>query len=84
MDKEENEYAQVFKEDEYVAIKWSEYKELLITKGRYEELKRQEDRPSIQYIPNIQPLAYPNDNTLTKITCDRNEIHGRNSNGVLS
>lgn len=45
-------------EDGYVAIKWSEYKELLITKGKYEELKSQKE-PAIQYIPSIQPLTTP-------------------------
>lgn len=45
-------------EDGYVAVKWSEYKELLITKGKYEELKSQKE-PIIQYIPNIQPLKTP-------------------------
>ena len=37
-------------EDGYVAIKWSEYKELLITKGKYEELSSQKS-PVITYGP---------------------------------
>lgn len=90
MDKEENieeGYAQVFKEDEYIAIKWSEYKELLITKGKYEELSKQKE-PLIQYIPNIQPLTTPYPADLTKtyqteITCNNDVPRGRNIEGKL-
>lgn len=52
---------EIVEEDGYVAVKWSEYKELLTIKGKYEELKEKE-APTIQYVPytpNIQPLTYP-------------------------
>lgn len=48
-------------EDGYVAIKWSEYKELLITKGKYEEIKKKE-APTIEYVPyapNTSPITTP-------------------------
>ena len=48
-------------EEDYIAIKFSEYKELLIIKGKYEELK--EKSSALKYIsefePNIQPLTTP-------------------------
>lgn len=58
---------EIIEEDAYVAIKWSEYKELLIMKGKYEELKEKES-PTIQYVPytpNIQPLTTPYPQDLT-------------------
>lgn len=33
----------------YVAVKWEEYKELLIIKGRYEELKKYHEPLIIKY-----------------------------------
>jgi hypothetical protein len=57
--------AVIGEEDGYIAIKWSEYKELLITKGRYEELVK---KPTVEYVPynpNIQPLITPYDTTPT-------------------
>lgn len=55
------ELTEVMEEDAYVSVKWSEYKELLVMKGKYEELKEKE-APIIQYVPytpNIQPLTTP-------------------------
>lgn len=50
----------------YIAVKWEEYKELLITKGRYEELKAKEDTIHyVPYTPNIQPLTTPYSADLT-------------------
>lgn len=62
---------------EYFAVEWEEYKELLIIKGKYEELKRQKEL-TIQYIPNIQPLStpYPQDLPLkypNTIFCDKKD-----------
>lgn len=57
---------EIIEEDAYVAIKWSEYKELLIMKGKYEELKEKE--PILKYVPytpNIQPLTTPYPQDLT-------------------
>lgn len=54
---------EVIEEDGYVAIKWSEYKELLIIKGKYEELSK---KPLITYnlreVDN-KTLPYPQDLT---------------------
>lgn len=67
-------------EDGYVAVKWPEYKELLIIKGKYEELKEKE-APTIQYVPytpNIQPLTTPYPQDLTPkypyIFCGSNKV----------
>lgn len=46
---------EIVEEDGYVAIKWSEYKELLTIKGKYEELTK---RPVIEYVP-YAPNTFP-------------------------
>ena len=55
---------------ESITIPFEEYKELLIIKGKYEELKSQQN---IYYAPNITPLLRKDDSEIVprdmKITC---------------
>ena len=55
---------------ESITIPFEEYKELLIIKGKYEELKSQQN---IYYTPNITPLLGKDDSEIIprdmKITC---------------
>lgn len=44
--------------EEYITIKFSEYKELLITKGKYEELSKEKNTITWNPAP-IQPLTTP-------------------------
>lgn len=56
--------AEIIEDDGYIAIKFSEYKELLILKGKYEELSKKGN--TITWNPEpIQPLttSYPIDLT---------------------
>lgn len=80
MDKETTE---IIEEDGYVAVKWSEYKELLITKGKYEELSNRE-RTITFNPPTIQPLTVPYSQDLTQKYSSVTAYNaGRDKNGVL-
>ena len=59
----------------YVSIPLAEYKELLITKGKYEELKSQTTKPPVpEIVPlrtNIHYKNYSADKEERKITCEK-------------
>lgn len=55
---------EIREDDEYIAIKLSEYKELLITKGKYEELSKEKNIVTWNP-PAIMPCTTPYPQDLT-------------------
>lgn len=66
-----NEFKYKTEEEKLIQIPLEEYKELLITKGRYEELiKKETTLPKITYINGIPVQEFEKEYGTYKITCD--------------